>query len=256
MSRPSLSPSSPRRGGRRLSMQTGDPSAAAFAGEFLQRTLPLPAGGFSSGLTVTDNETFLLDGSQTLILHDIDAKAATHRGKKCTRLVHASKTSAVGLALVPGLEFQNGLIEMSFSCRSRPTKPAEAGQAGPAFRINAEGAFEGFLLNPAASRSHDQHRRNRAVQYVSLPAFPADTLCEQSPGCYAVYVDCPPAEWLSLRMEICGSKARLYLNGSSHPCLLVDDLRLPLGSGSGVGLWVPSGAEVFVADINVVHWKR
>lgn len=246
-------PGQQRRDFRRQSMQTGDPSAAAYAGEFLQSTLPLPAGGFSLGLTVTDNETFILDGSQTLILRQIEAAFTTHQGKKCTRLSCAAGRQEAGLAVVPGLDFQDGLIEMTFACRR--LAPG-AGGAGPAFRVGPTGSCECFSLCPEDSRSFDQLKRNRAAQYFSLPDFPAEVLNAQAPGLYAAYADCAPGAWIALRLEVCRLQARLYVGGSTQPCLLVDDLRRPASGGAGVGLWVPAGTEAFVADIHVVHWNH
>ncbi len=238
------------------SMQTGDPAAPAFAGEFLRSILPLPAGGFSSGLTAINNETFFLDGSQALILVGAEASPARCRGKRCTRLTCAGTEAADALALVPGLDFHDGLIQVSLACRALSPALEASCRAGIAFRVSAEKTFECVSLQPGNSRCLNQERRNRTLQYQSLPHFPAEVLNTGSPCRWSAHADCPPNVWLSLRLEVCAGDARLYLNGSDQPTLVIDDLKLAPGVGTGVGLWIAKGAEVFVSDIHVVHWKR
>ena len=42
---------------------------------------------------------------------------------------------------------------------------------------------------------------------------------------YESYADMEAGAWTTMRIEVAGTKARLYVNGASQPCLVVNDLK-------------------------------
>jgi hypothetical protein len=42
---------------------------------------------------------------------------------------------------------------------------------------------------------------------------------------YESYVDLVPGAWTSMKIEVAGTTARLFVNGASQPCLIVHDLK-------------------------------
>jgi hypothetical protein len=44
-----------------------------------------------------------------------------------------------------------------------------------------------------------------------------------------------------LRITVSGNRARLFLDGKSHPAFLVNDLKLGISQCGGVGVWLESG---------------
>ena len=137
-------------------------------------------------------------------------------------------------------DFDNGIIELKLA-----GKPGEnAGQGargfvGVAFRISDDNShFECFYLRPANGRANDQMRRNHSTQYISSPDFPWFKLRQENPGKYESYVDLVPGEWTSVRIEVSGEQAKLFVHGSDQPCLIVNDLKLGPDKKGSIGLWV------------------
>jgi hypothetical protein len=52
--------------------------------------------------------------------------------------------------------------------------------------------------------------------------------------------------WTKYKIDVDGTKARLFVHGATQPCLIVDDMRLPVRAG-GVALWVGPGTEGYFA---------
>jgi hypothetical protein len=58
-------------------------------------------------------------------------------------------------------------------------------------------------------------------------------------------------EWINLKIEVQGDKAKLYLNESSQPVLVVNDLKHGADHSGGIGLWVDVGTEGFFTDLRI-----
>ncbi|MBK8030262.1 MAG: hypothetical protein IPK17_12330 [Chloroflexi bacterium] len=54
-----------------------------------------------------------------------------------------------------------------------------------------------------------------------------------------------------MESEVENEKSKLYLNGSKHPVLIVNDLKHGANATGGIGLWVDVGTEGFFADLRV-----
>ncbi|MEO8563994.1 MAG: hypothetical protein ABI601_18080 [bacterium] len=78
----------------------------------------------------------------------------------------------------------------------------------------------------------DQVFRHWSVQYESDPAYPWNRLRQESPGVYQSYAPLEPGAWTRLRIEVAGTKARLYVNGASQPALSVNDLKTGASRGT------------------------
>ena len=86
---------------------------------------------------------------------------------------------------------------------------------GVGFRVAADAArFECFYIRPTNGRADDQLRRNHSTQYFSFPDHPWRRLREETPGLYESYADLVPSQWTSLKIEVTGDKARLYVGAS------------------------------------------
>ena len=59
-------------------------------------------------------------------------------------------------------------------------------------------------------------------------------------------------EWITLRIEVKGKEAKLFLNNSQYPVLLVKDLKLGEKASGGIGLWVDVGTEGYFRDLKVI----
>ena len=59
-----------------------------------------------------------------------------------------------------------------------------------------------------------------------------------------------PGVWTKYRIEVDGSKARLYVHGAAQPVLIVNDLKLEPRQGQ-VALWVGPGTEGYFANLKI-----
>jgi len=64
-------------------------------------------------------------------------------------------------------------------------------------------------------------------------------------------VDIGLEEWISLKIEVQGETARLYINGHQQPSLIVNDLKHGAGAAGNVGLWVDVGTEGYFTDLEI-----
>lgn len=149
--------------------------------------------------------------------------------------------------------FKNGVIKVTVLSRLLENAPDFArGFIGVAFRIDESNSkFEGLYIRPTNGRADDQLRRNRSTQYFSYPDFKFDRLRNESAGLYESYADMGLDEWINLKIEVQGDKAKLYLNESSQPVLVVNDLKHGADHSGGIGLWVDVGTEGFFTDLRI-----
>jgi hypothetical protein len=63
-------------------------------------------------------------------------------------------------------------------------------------------------------------------------------------------VDVVPGEWTKIKVEVDGSKARLYVSDSPQPVLIVNDLKLGDSKGS-VALWIGLGTEAYFTKLRI-----
>lgn len=151
------------------------------------------------------------------------------------------------------VRFHDGTIEARVRSRLLPDAPESArGFIGIAFRIDERnGKFECLYIRPTNGRAEVQLRRNRSTQYFSYPDFKFDRLRKEAPGEYESYVDIGLDEWIDLRVEVRGSRARLFVNQAKEPALIVNDLKHGPDLAGAVGLWVEFGTEGYFADLKI-----
>ena len=179
----------------------------------------------------------------------------TFRDRPALRLVAdpgKARTDEAILAMLDGPAFVNGSIEMTVAARPLPDAPADSrGFVGISFRTGPQAAWsEVFYVRPLNARVDDQLRRNHTVQYSSAPAFPWQRLRKESPGAYESYADMEPSTWLALRIEVDGTRARLFVGGASQPSLVVNDLRHG-ATGGQVALWAHVETDAYFGPVTI-----
>lgn len=177
-------------------------------------------------------------------------------GKETIQVTKDPKVIAVDEATFARLveaDFKNGIIEVKVLSRLLEDAPEYArGFIGIAFRIDESNSkFECIYIRPTNGRAEDQLRRNRSTQYFSYPDFKFDRLREESPGKYESYADMGLSEWIRMKIEVKDEKAKLYLNESENPVLLVNDLKHGANTSGGIGFWVDVGTEGHFTDLRV-----
>jgi len=189
---------------------------------------------------------------EKLSLEGVRAESARHQDRDAVRLIEVNDKRASGIAIVEGVSFRDGVIEVDVAGRRGPYALAEdRGFIGIAFRVSPKGErFEYIYVRPENGRAADQVRRNHSVQYASQPDFPWQRMRKEFPERYESYVDLEPTVWTRMRVEVEGTRARLFVHGAKEPTLLVDDLKLGDAEG-GVALWIGAGTEGFFSNLRV-----
>jgi sugar lactone lactonase YvrE len=180
--------------------------------------LALAAGGASAGEMVTvpvDSDQWTLAGGRVMD--------------------HLDRMALAGGASLDGVVFTDGTIEVDVAVTGSTSYP------GIDFRIQPDGDAEHIYLRP-----HRIARYGDGVQYT--PKF-------NGVSCWQLYngdgatagVDIPAGEWFTLRLEVAGDRARVFVNDLEHPVLLIEDLRQD-GSPGAVSLSGPPDGSAFFSN--------
>jgi hypothetical protein len=182
-----------------------------------------------------------LDSAEGLRLINVKAEVVELHGLEGLRVTRADDYTEGGtLALIEGSNFGTGLIEIELAGEPAPgADPNMRGFVGIAFRVDPDDPdrYECFYLRPTNARADNQLQRNHSVQYVAHPEYPWYRLREESPGMYESYVDLVAGEWTSIRIEVKGTAAALYVGEAEQPVLIVNDLKHGESVGQ-IGLWL------------------
>jgi hypothetical protein len=151
--------------------------------------------------------------------------------------------------------FKNGTIEVKVLSRFLKTaKKYDRGFIGIAFRINEDNSkFECIYIRPDNGRAEDQVRRNHSTQYFSYPDYKFDRLRKEAPEKYESYTDMGMNEWITMRIEVAGQKAELYINNAKQPSLIVTDLKHGSNLSGSVALFIEVGTEGYFRDLKIIH---
>lgn len=189
----------------------------------------------------------------SLEAHNVKVEAAEFLGRKAIRLttVPPDKDGG-GFALVRGSDFQDGAIDVDMAVKiTTPPGVRMPGFTGLAFRMKPDGSsFEDVYLRPKNSLADDQAMRNHSVQYCAEPDYGWYRLRREWPFTYESWADIAPESWIHMRIEVAGRSARVYLNGSSKPALVVDGLKSPNLRGA-IALWGYAGEESYFSNLRI-----
>lgn len=198
---------------------------------------------------------YSLESNAGLILHNVAAEPATLQGKKGLRVT--SQLRGTGpfeqLAKLTDIEFSNGVIEVELAGAPAPDAPAGArGFVGIAFRLQPDNVtYDAFYIRPTNGRADDQERRNHATQYISHPEWTWSRLRKETPSKYESYVDLVPGEWTTIKIEVRGTNARLFVHGSEQPSLIVNDVKTGAQRTGAVALWIDAGTVAHFRNLTV-----
>ena len=187
--------------------------------------------------------------------HNVKTGSVDYKGRKAVRITDAGPANTgdgAAFALIDGTDFQDGTLEVDLAGDTEPgAAPEFRGFTGLAFRVSPGGAkYECFYLRPKNGRSEDQLQRNHSAQYISFPEFGWQKLRNEFPGKYETYVDLVPGEWTHIKITVQGDHARLFVNQSPQPVLVVNDLKHAAARGA-VALWVGPRTVASFANLRI-----
>lgn len=228
--------------------------------------------GFSAGINAqpavkeTANWKKLTLGKQTFELHNVKGEIIKFQGKKVLKIErdlnaipfdvnNIEKTvDEPHYARLLGLDdFENGTIEVKMysQIQNPPPYPGVAGFIGIYFRVKEDdSAFEGIYLRPKVGRVNNQQFRNHAVQYISYPHFKFDTLRKIAPFKYEGSAPVALNEWITMRIEVNGETAEMFINDMKYSTFIVDKM-LGTNKKGRIGLYVDIGTIGYFKDLKV-----
>ncbi len=200
-----------------------------------------------------------LDGSN-LVPNKVNMQIDNSQGEKVVRVLKdptIKEADEPTFVRIRNTNFKNGIIEVEVLSRLLPTaSPTDRGFIGLAFRIDdTNSRFEAIYLRPTNGRAEDQVRRNHSIQYFSFPDHKYERLRKENPEKYETYADMGLNEWIKMKIEIKGSQARLFLNQSKQPSLIVNDLKQGADRSGSVGLFVDVGTEGYFRNLKITPSK-
>jgi hypothetical protein len=210
----------------------------------------LAPSGFAQSPPAT--QTFPLTDATGLIAKNVALKAAEYKGRKAVLVTSESDND--GFAVLPGTDFQDGTIKADIALKiTTPPGVRMPGFVGIAFRARPDAShYELFYLRPGNSHSDDQAMRNHSVQYVEAPDFDWDKLRREWPYVYESHAKLQFETWTHVKIEVKGRSAKLYVNGSAEPSLIVNGLKGEDLHGS-VALWGYQGEEAYFSNVRITN---
>jgi hypothetical protein len=151
------------------------------------------------------------------------------------------------------VDFENGTIEVKMLSQIQNPSPFKAAQGfiGLAFRISEQDtAFESIYLRPRVGRSNNQLFRNHTVQYYAYPRYKFETLRKEAPGMYEGAAPVNINEWITMRIEVNGQTAELFINNARYSSFIVSKMKGSIQKGS-IGLWVDIGTTGYFKDLKI-----
>jgi hypothetical protein len=197
-------------------------------------------------------QSFALTDSSGLVLSGGQVQPVEYQGRKAVLLTTKAEDGV--FAFLKDTQFQDGTIEADLAMKvTTPPGVRMPGFIGIAFRARQDAShYEMFYLRPGNAQSEDQAMRNHSVQYVSEPGFGWYKLRREWPWLYESHANLLPGVWTKVKIEVRGRSARLYVNGSDTPSLVVHGLRGEDLQG-GVALWGYAGEEAYFSNLKITH---
>ncbi|MBC8053504.1 MAG: hypothetical protein H7Y13_10615 [Sphingobacteriaceae bacterium] len=152
-----------------------------------------------------------------------------------------------GAMVLKGVQFSSGTIEVDI-------KGADImGQSfvGIVFHLQQDSSYDAVYLRPFNFFNADTLRRNRSVQYISMPNYPWEKLREQWPGKYEHKVTSVQNanDWFHLKLIVNGNTIKAFVNSDPKPCLEVQ--KLTSTKSGEVALWVGNNSSGAFANLKV-----
>lgn len=146
------------------------------------------------------------------------------------RALHLTK----GFGYFRGLQLQNGTIDADLAF------DPEGAFIGLAFRVESEDDYELFFLRNGISG------KPQALQYTP-GFFGANQWQIYNLPTYAGPGEFPYDKWFHLKVVVAGVEAKLFLNNSDKPSLVIPDLKRGYSTGS-IGFWGQQGGG-YIANV-------
>jgi RNA polymerase sigma factor (sigma-70 family) len=154
-----------------------------------------------------------------------------------------------GIAWRKGTSLSEGVIEVDIA--------ALTGHMGVAFWVQDSQHYSAIYFRPQ-NRPEDPVNGGHGVQYVALPQYSWERLRGEKPGTYENSVSLPAADsglWFHVRIEVSPAQVRAFVNGSTMPCLVVNNLLTTNTTGS-VGVFMGTGSPGIFSNLKAKSVRK
>jgi len=148
---------------------------------------------------------------------------------------HLGRKALAGSAFLRDVEFTDGVIEVDMAMDGRRCFP------GIIFRAESEADTEVFYVRPHRSKNY-----SHALQYTPRFRGVSGWQLYSGPG-FTAGADIPLDRWVHVRLEIQGTRARIYFDDSETPSLVVGDLKRGTADGF-IGVSGPPDGRVHFSN--------
>ena len=152
-----------------------------------------------------------------------------------------------GVAWLENFEFNNGTIEVDI--KGSNTKGGSF--LGIAFRGVDDSTYDAVYFRPFNFDSVS-NQKGRSIQYISHPEYPWYQLREEHPGEYESSVNPAPdpEKFFHAKIVVEKPKVKVYVNNSSEPSLVVNELTDR--TGGKIGLWMDFVSDGTFANLKII----
>jgi Domain of Unknown Function (DUF1080) len=207
-------------------------------------------------------------GKQVFELHNVTGEIIKFQGEKVLKIerdlmalpfdsnnIEATVDEPHYAKLANLDDFENGTIKVKMysQLQNPPPYSGVAGFIGVYFRVQQDdSAFDGIYVRPKVGRAKNQQHRNHAVQYFSFPHYKFDTLRKIAPYKYEGSAPVALNEWITMRIEVNGETAEMFINDLKYSSFIVDKM-LGKHKKGGIGLYVDIGTIGYFKDLKVTR---
>lgn len=172
------------------------------------------------------------------------AKAIDEKGKTG---IFLTESPGDGAMVLKDYEFSSGIIEVDIKGSDAMGKSF----VGIAFNVQKDSSYEAVYFRPFNFFNTDTARRNRAVQYISIPNYPWERLREKWPGKYENKVTAVPNanSWFHLKLVVNGKTIRAFVNNQVEPSLEVE--KLSSHTKGAIAVWVGNNSSGAFANLKI-----
>jgi hypothetical protein len=228
----------------------------------------LIAISFSFKLFAQTNEDYktITLKNQTFQLYNVTGEVIKFQGKKVLKIerdlkafpfdtnrIEATVDDIHYARLLDLNDFENGTIEIKMYSQIQNPSPflGAAGFIGIYYRIKDDNsAFESIYLRPKVGRAPNQLQRNHTIQYFAYPNAKFDTLRKTAPFKYEGSAPVALNEWITMRIEVNGERAEMFINDMKYSSFIVDKMLGSSKKGS-IGLYVDIGTIGYFRDLKI-----
>ena len=170
-----------------------------------------------------------------------NALPVLHQGRQAVRF---DAQAGPGVVWRKGFSFSAGVMDADIA--------AFAGHIGLAFWVQDSQHYSAVYFRPQ-NRPEDPVNGARGVQYVALPEYGWERLRREKGGTYENSASLPPPDsgaWFHVRLEVRRTQVRAFINNSTQPCLVINDVLTSNTTGS-VGFFMGDRSLGIISNLKV-----